>query len=258
MHRRADAADPLRPDPGLAGVACPRGSSRSRGTSSPDAHAWRPCRRHLGLDAQVALDAGDGVNLDPRIAAPPGSAGRAGGGPLGRRSRLGAWRRARVRRLAAGSRRAAATPLAGALHDLPDAVRSDRRRDTRRRPRARPSRRSCRRRSPARSAAARRTGSSCPRSPGTRSAMQLWPACDRPARAVVPAHVGAVVGRRRALAAHLVEAVALAVALVAPLLDEQPGVEVGPPLALVVDQVAVGEQRAGCSWSSAGISPNVR
>lgn len=46
-------------------------------------------------------------------------------------------------------------------------------------------------------------------------------------------------------------------ALVAPLLNEQARVEVGAPLALVVDEIAVGEQRP-VAGMSAGISPNVR
>lgn len=66
---------------------------------------------------------------------------------------------------------------------------------------------------------------------------------DGPARPAVEAHVRAVHGGGRAFAAHLVEAVALAVPLVAPLFDELPGVEVRPPLTLVVDQVPVREQR---------------
>src|SRR5450755_341830 len=65
----------------------------------------------------------------------------------------------------------------------------------------------------------------------------------RPAGPVVPAHVRTVVSSDRALAAHLVQAITLAVALIAPRLDEQPRVEVRAPLALVVDQVPVGEQR---------------
>ena len=47
----------------------------------------------------------------------------------------------------------------------------------------------------------------------------------------------------RALAAHLVEAVAGAVAFVAPRFDVLAGVEVRAPLAVVVDRLAVGEQR---------------
>ena len=68
-------------------------------------------------------------------------------------------------------------------------------------------------------------------------------AADRPVGALVPADVRAVLEGDRALAAHLVEAVAGAVALVAPGLDVLAGVEVRAPLAVVVDRLAVGEQR---------------
>ena len=76
----------------------------------------------------------------------------------------------------------------------------------------------------------------------------------RPARALVPAHHGAVVEGGWALAAHLVEAPAVAVPLVAPLLHELPRVEVGAALAVVVDARAVGEERAAL----AGPSPAAR
>ncbi len=65
----------------------------------------------------------------------------------------------------------------------------------------------------------------------------------RPAGAAVPPDRRAVERRLRPLAAHLVEAPAIAGALVIPLLDEAAGVVVRAPLALVVDHVAVGEQR---------------
>src|SRR5487761_2152771 len=66
---------------------------------------------------------------------------------------------------------------------------------------------------------------------------------DRPARPVVEADRRAVGERLRALAAHLVEAPALAGARVAPRQHVLAGVEVGPPLALVVEELAVGEER---------------
>ena len=66
VHRRADAADPLGPDPGLAGVLA------LEDRLDPAEHRRRRPRLgdlaalHVGLDAQVALDAGDRVNLDVR------------------------------------------------------------------------------------------------------------------------------------------------------------------------------------------------
>ena len=69
------------------------------------------------------------------------------------------------------------------------------------------------------------------------------PGLHRPACPVVPAHGRAVVGRLRALAAHLVEAPALAVAFVAPVLHVAAGVVMGPALALVVNELSVGEER---------------
>ena len=68
-------------------------------------------------------------------------------------------------------------------------------------------------------------------------------AADRPVGAPVPADVRAVLEGDRPLAAHLVEAVAGAVPVVAPGLDVLAGVEVRAPLAVVVDRLAVGEER---------------
>ena len=67
---------------------------------------------------------------------------------------------------------------------------------------------------------------------------------DRPAGSLVVADGGAVVEGLRPLAAELVEAVALAVSGVVEILGILAGVEVGPALAVVVDPLAVGEQRA--------------
>src|SRR5512136_840251 len=78
---------------------------------------------------------------------------------------------------------------------------------------------------------------------GLRAADAGMAAADRPVGASVPPDVRAVLERDRALAAHLVEAVARAVALVAPRLHVLAGVEVGTPLAVVVDRLAVGEER---------------
>ena len=64
-------------------------------------------------------------------------------------------------------------------------------------------------------------------------------AADRPVGAFVPPHVRAVLERHRPLAPHLVEAVAGAMAFVAPRLDVLPGVVVRAALAVVVDRLAV-------------------
>src|SRR6516162_5503454 len=60
-------------------------------------------------------------------------------------------------------------------------------------------------------------------------------AADRPISALVPPHHWAVLRRRRSFAAHLVEAMALAVCLVAPGLDILAGIEMRAPLAIVVN-----------------------
>ena len=73
--------------------------------------------------------------------------------------------------------------------------------------------------------------------------MQPWPARTGQLVPSFQRTDGAVEGRFRALAAHLVQAPALAVAFVAPLLHETAGVVVGAALALIVDDAAVGEQR---------------
>src|ERR1017187_1466920 len=65
-----------------------------------------------------------------------------------------------------------------------------------------------------------------------------------PTGPIVPTDGWAVIGRFRPLASHLVKTVALAVAQVAPLLYKTPGIVMGAALALVVDNVAVSEQRA--------------
>jgi hypothetical protein len=64
-----------------------------------------------------------------------------------------------------------------------------------------------------------------------------------PTGGAVPLHAGAVVVGLGAFAAHLVEAPALARALVAPLFNVAAGVVVGAALTLVVDEVAVSEER---------------
>ncbi|CAM2154325.1 hypothetical protein PT2222_300026 [Paraburkholderia tropica] len=67
---------------------------------------------------------------------------------------------------------------------------------------------------------------------------------DRERHAVVPAHRRAGVVGGRALAAHLVEAVALARAFVVPAFDELARVEVRTPVAFVVNALAVEHLRA--------------
>src|SRR5439155_24679600 len=62
---------------------------------------------------------------------------------------------------------------------------------------------------------------------------------DREGNAAIPAHGRAGVVGGRAFAAHLVETIALARRLVVPLLDELAGVEMRPPVALVVDALRV-------------------
>ncbi len=66
---------------------------------------------------------------------------------------------------------------------------------------------------------------------------------DRPTGVIVPLHHRTVEGRRRALAAHLVQTPAFAMPFVAPLGDESAGVVVRAALALIVNDAAVGEQR---------------
>src|SRR6266498_4937727 len=66
---------------------------------------------------------------------------------------------------------------------------------------------------------------------------------NRPTGPIVPAHRGAVEGRLRALTPQLVEEPALAVTLIAPLLDKATRIVVGSPLALVVNNAAVGKER---------------
>src|SRR5271166_3987346 len=65
----------------------------------------------------------------------------------------------------------------------------------------------------------------------------------RPARTIIPTYRGAIKGRLRALAAHLVQAPALAMAIVTPLLNVTTRIVVGASLALVMDDAPVREQR---------------
>src|SRR6266496_4051471 len=65
------------------------------------------------------------------------------------------------------------------------------------------------------------------------------PRLDRERRTLVPAHRGAGVVCRRALAAHLVEAVSLARIVVVESFDELPRVEMRSAIALVVDALTV-------------------
>ena len=67
-------------------------------------------------------------------------------------------------------------------------------------------------------------------------------AADRPVGALVPLDDRTVLRSRRPLAAHLVEAVAMAMRFVAPGLYVLSGVEMCAPLAIVMDCLAVGEE----------------
>ncbi|MPM14565.1 hypothetical protein SDC9_60929 [bioreactor metagenome] len=80
--------------------------------------------------------------------------------------------------------------------------------------------------------------------PVFRAADAAVPRLDREGHAVVPAHRRAGVVGGRPLAAHLVEAIALARIFVVPVLDELAGVEMRPAIALVVDALAVEHRRA--------------
>src|SRR5215831_13524090 len=69
-------------------------------------------------------------------------------------------------------------------------------------------------------------------------------AADRPIGAFVPLDHRTILRCRRAFAPHLVEAMALAVRFVAPRFHILSGVEMRAPLAIVVDGLAVSEERA--------------
>src|ERR1019366_4061036 len=68
-------------------------------------------------------------------------------------------------------------------------------------------------------------------------------AANRPVGTLVPAHLRAVLRGRGPLAAHLVEAMALAMRLIAPAFHILPGIEVRSPLTIVVDGLAIGKER---------------
>ena len=76
-------------------------------------------------------------------------------------------------------------------------------------------------------------------------------ASDRPVGAFVPAHDRTVLRRRRPFASHFVEAVALAMRLIAPGFYILAGVEMRAPLAIVVDGLAIGEHRAAYTGRAA-------
>src|SRR4029453_16315148 len=65
-----------------------------------------------------------------------------------------------------------------------------------------------------------------------------------PIGAFVPAYARTVLERHRTLTAHLVQAVSVAVAGIAPGLDVLPGIELRPAFAVGVDRLAICEQRA--------------
>lgn len=66
----------------------------------------------------------------------------------------------------------------------------------------------------------------------------------RPARAAIPAYGWTVIGGLRPLAAHLVQAPALAMSLVSPILDKAARVVVRSTLTLIMNDVSVSEQGA--------------
>ena len=70
------------------------------------------------------------------------------------------------------------------------------------------------------------------------------PGFHRPTRPAIPPDRRAVVRCIRTFAAHLVKAPALATPFIAPFLDELTRVVVRPALTLIVDDLAIGEQRA--------------
>jgi hypothetical protein len=100
VHQRAHAADALREGPGLARVAplqdeLDAAHHRARAPGAADAAVGRG----LGLDAQVALDAGDGVDDDAGVHAQ--ALNRPGGrppAPAGSRAARSTWRAARLAR----------------------------------------------------------------------------------------------------------------------------------------------------------------
>ena len=200
VHRRADAADPLGPDPGLAGVLALEDrldpAEHRRRPPTPR----RPCRpaRRASMRRWPSMRV-TGSILTFGTVARRSSAG-AGCGLLAAAASFAGS--ARLRRPA--RRVAACTILAAPRARRRRGDRADDREPDRSRP-------SCRRRSPARSAAARRTGSSCSQKSGDAQRDAVVPRLDRPARAVVPARRWGSCSSRGALAAHLVEAVALAV-----------------------------------------------
>ena len=63
----------------------------------------------------------------------------------------------------------------------------------------------------------------------------------RPTRSIIPADGRTVISGFRTFAAHLIEAIALSVAFVSPLLNKTARIIVSSPLALVMNDVAVSE-----------------
>ncbi len=182
---------------------------------------------HLDLDAQMPLDARDGINGDAGHAWPPGRCARS--------ARSGA---VSGQRWAHSSRRCCARLADGRADGMDGGQPGDGANDADAhllggRPR---------RQSPARWQRAIEGRHRVPEF-RLRAADAAVADADRPVGAVVPLDLGAVVVRRGAFAAHLVEAPALLVALVAPLLDELAGVVVRAARAGIVDAVAVREER---------------
>ena len=193
---------------------------------------------HLGLDPQMALDPGDGVDDDVRHDWPPFSSSSALRWASSAFSRAAGWCSAPPalpsdRTVGGEGRR---PPTVAQSPDLVDAVATPK---------------------PGTPGRCGRRASSCPRSRAPRSRRSGG---RQPIGQLVPSFqrtIGQFWKVTGPLAAHLVEAPALAVALVAPLLHVLAGVEVGPPLAVVVDRLAVGEERRRHA-SSAGQRLKVR
>ena len=234
VHRRADAADALREGPGVARVAALQdhldaAEHRGRGPGVLDLVPV-----HLRLDPQVALDAGDGIDDDVGHGRSPFSRRLLGRfGQVAGRPPLFTVLPIEISPCAA---KAAPTPsVAPAAHPVDSGRTSE-------------------------------TGNALRvliegrhRVPevGLGAADARMSAADRPVRPAVPADHRTVLEGHRALAAHLVEAVAGAVRFVAPDLDVLAGVVVGAPLAVVVDRLAVGEKGARYGSRAAALERQV-
>src|SRR6266487_4879619 len=79
---------------------------------------------------------------------------------------------------------------------------------------------------------------------GLRAADTAMPDADGPVRAIVPLDARAVIVGRGPFAPHLVEAPALLVTFITPLLHKLTGIVVRAARAIIVNAVAVGKQRS--------------